>query len=83
MAIHDHVFVADIENIEHIYQAEIPYYRRGMQFKIKEISWICRFSVSQSAQRRVIKLRKINPSSPERGVAMSHGLASRQGWRNI
>jgi hypothetical protein len=36
MAMHDHIFIADIENIERIYRIEIPYYKRGMQLKIKK-----------------------------------------------
>lgn len=35
MAMHDDVFVANIEDIEQIYSAEIPYHRRGLQLKIK------------------------------------------------
>jgi hypothetical protein len=40
MAMHDDIFDTDIfntdnKNIERIYQADIPYYKRGMQLKIK------------------------------------------------
>lgn len=35
MAMHDRIFVADIDDIERIYHAEIPYHKRGMQLKIK------------------------------------------------
>jgi hypothetical protein len=40
MAMHDNIFNIDIFNadnkdIERIYRAEIPYYKRGMQLKIK------------------------------------------------
>jgi hypothetical protein len=41
MAIHDNIFNIDIFNtdnkdIERIYRAEIPYYKRGIQLKIKK-----------------------------------------------
>jgi len=40
MAIYNNIFNTDIfntdnKNIERIYRAEIPYYKRGMQLKIK------------------------------------------------
>jgi hypothetical protein len=40
MAMHDDIFDTDIfdadnKDIERIYQADIPYYKRGMQLKIK------------------------------------------------
>jgi hypothetical protein len=74
VAIHDDIFVVELKDIREIYWAQIPSDWRGLQLRIKGISWIYLSSVSRSVRPRGLGLLMVNLSTHGPAVVILSGV---------